>query len=426
MQISQRREISGQAGKPVGPGEAPRPDEVIASSGVTFHLWRLYQHAWLVCLVFPLIELLQSPMASWHMMLKGLSLVVFAVGYTWLMWPHPVSQGAQRRSRSPFSFLLFAALLVLAVLFSLVYGPAWLWLFMGVSAIAGVLLPMRSAFVAVVLLTLFPLVLTLAMHGGVAGVDWWWLIALMLLIRGLGLDMIGIARMGNAIRELHTARRELARLAVIEERERLARDLHDLLGQTLSVITLKSELARCLIEEDPERSAQELSEIEHLTRKTLREVRKTVAGYRQPTLVNELDGARQLLEAAGIEYKVERTTLDLPPTLDALLAWTVREGVTNVVRHSHARQCLIRLTSAQEMVGVSVINDGDRQEALHEDWLTQHMTQGNGLFGLHERVTALGGTLLAGPIVLADKMHFCLRVEVPVQNQRSATGIEGE
>ena len=87
---------------------------------------------------------------------------------------------------------------------------------------------------------------------GLAGVDWWWLIALMLLVRGLGLDMIGVARMGSAIRELHAARRELARLAVIEERERLSRDLHDLLGQTLSMITLKSELARHLVTEEPD------------------------------------------------------------------------------------------------------------------------------------------------------------------------------
>jgi two-component system, NarL family, sensor histidine kinase DesK len=93
--------------------------------------------------------------------------------------------------------------------------------------------------------------------------------------------------MGNAIRELHTARQELARLAVIEERERLSRDLHDLLGQTLSMITLKSELAGCLVKEEPERCVQELAEIERVSRKTLREVREAVAGYRQPILSSQ-------------------------------------------------------------------------------------------------------------------------------------------
>jgi two-component system sensor histidine kinase DesK len=407
-------------------GGTTRSDEVIVSSGVTFHLWRLYQHAWLVCLLFPLIELLYSPTSLWQVILKLLALVGFAVCYTWLMWPHPVSQEARGRSRSLLSFLLFGALGVLAVVLSLVDGPAWLWLLIGVSAIAGILLPMRSAFVAVVLLTLFPLFLTLKIHGGVEGVDWWWLIALMLLIRGLGLDMIGIARMGNTIRELHTARRELARLAVIEERQRLSRDLHDLLGQTLSVITLKSELAGCLIKEAPERCARELSEIERVSRQMLREVRKTVAGYRQPTLANELDGARQLLEAAGVEYVVEQTTGDLPPAIDVILAWTIREGVTNVIRHSHARQCHIRLSNEQEMVGAEVINDGERQEELREDRLIRQTSQGNGLSGLRERVTALGGTLSAGPLTLSGKKYFHLRVNVPMQSRREAAGTQEE
>jgi two-component system, NarL family, sensor histidine kinase DesK len=170
------------------------------------------------------------------------------------------------RARSRISFLLFVALSVLVLVFSLIDSPAWLWLFIGVSAIAGLLLPMRSAFAAIVLFTLLPLFITVGTHGGIAGVNVWWLIALTLLVRGLGLDMIGIARMGSAIRELHTARRELARLKVEEERLRLARDLHDLLGHTLSMITLKSELARHLIKEEPDRCAQELSDIEHVAR----------------------------------------------------------------------------------------------------------------------------------------------------------------
>ncbi len=230
-------------------------DEVIASSGVTFRFWRLYQHGWLFCLFFPLIKLLREPISPWHLALGLVALVSFAASYTWLMWPHPASQGARVRAHSWRSFLLFGALGTLVLVFSLVDGPAWLWLFTGVSAIAGVLFPMRRAFVPIALITLLPLFLTIAAHRGIAGVDWWWLIALMLLVRGLGLDMLGVARLGSAIRELHTARRELARLAVIEERERLSRDLHDLLGQTLSMITLKSELARQLVTEEPERCA---------------------------------------------------------------------------------------------------------------------------------------------------------------------------
>ena len=269
---------------------------------------------------------------------------------------------------------------------------------------------MRSAFAAIVLLTLLPLLLTLKMYGGLAAVDVWWLIALMLLVRGLGLDMIGIARMGKAIRELHAARSELARLRVEEERLRLARDLHDLLGQTLSMITLKSELARHLIAEDAEGCAQELTEIERVARQTLREVREAVSGYRQPRLESELEGARQLLEAAGIDYQIEPNTLALPSETSAVLAWTVREGVTNVIRHSRARHCEITLIQGDGTVGAEVINDGGR-EARAESPTAR---PGLGLAGLRERVSTLGGYMEAGPLTLSGKEHFRVHVELPI------------
>ncbi len=393
------------------PGGTQPAEEVIASSGITFHLWRLYQHAWLVCLLFPFASLVREPLSLWRLTAGLLALLFFAASYTWLMWPHPVSQGARVRARSRLSFLLFVALSVLVLVFSLVDGPAWLWLFIGVSAIAGLLLPMRSAFAAIVLFTLLPLFIIIGTHGGIAGVNVWWLIALMLLVRGLGLDMIGIARMGSAIRDLHTARRELARLKVEEERLRLSRDLHDLLGQTLSMITLKSELARHLIAEDAGRCAQELSEIERVARESLREVREAVAGYRQPRLESELEGARQLLEAAGINYQIEPNTLILPPETSAVLAWTVREGVTNVIRHSRARHCEITLIQGNGTVGAEVINDGGR-EARAE---SQSRRPGLGLAGLRERVSALGGYMEAGPLTLSGKEHFRVRVELPIQ-----------
>ncbi len=396
-------------------------DEVIASSGVTFHLWRLYQHFWLICLFFPLASLVREPMVTFRLAVGVLALLFFATSYTWIMWPHPVSQGVRRRARFRMSFLLFVTLLLQVTVFSLVDGPAWLWLFIGVSAIAGVLLPMRSAFAAVVLFTLLPLFITVGTHGGIARIDWWWLIALMLLVRGLGLDMIGIARMGSAIRELHTARRELARLAVIEERLRLSRDLHDLLGQTLSMITLKSELARHLVTEEPERCAQELSEIERVARQTLREVREAVAGYRQPRLESELEGARQLLSAAGIDAQIDPIQEVLPPAVDAALAWTVREGVTNVIRHSRARQCRIRVTHKNGAVMAEVLSDGGQREQVES-----MVRPGLGLAGLRERVSALGGRMEAGPLTLSGKEHFRVHVELPVHRGVEAPVLQEE
>jgi two-component system, NarL family, sensor histidine kinase DesK len=419
MQISHHRKIAGLAVRAPSPGESARSEEVIASSGVTFQLWRLYQHAWLVCLIFPLAQVVREPISPWQVALRGLALLIFAAGYTWLMWPHPASQQTRARAHLRLGFLLFSALGIVALVFSLVYGPAWFWLFIGVSAIAGMLFPLRRAFEVIVLLTLLPLILTLMMHGGLVAVDLWWLLALMLLVRGLGLDMIGVARLSSAIRELHTARRELARLAVIEERERLARDLHDLLGQTLSMITLKSELAGCLITEEPERCAQELAEIERVSRRTLREVREAVAGYRQPNLICELEGAQQLLEAAGIDAQTEPLKEPLPPGLDAALAWTVREGVTNVIRHSRAKQCCIHLTQRNGTIEAEVLSDGG--ERRQEEKTSQ---RGLGLAGLRERVSALGGYLEAAPLLLQGKEHFRLRVELPLQSHAEASAFQ--
>ncbi len=280
---------------------------------------------------------------------------------------------------------------------------------------------MRRAFAVVVLFTLFPLFITLDTHAGIAGVDLWWLIALILLVRGLGLDMIGVARMGEAIRELQAARRELARLAVIEERERLSRDLHDLLGQTLSVITLKSELARYLVTEEPDRCVQELFEMERVARQTLREVREAIAGYRQPTLTSELEGIRQLLEAAEIDAEIAPLNEILPSAIDAALAWTVREGVTNVLRHSRARQCRIQLLHQNGLIVAEVLNDGGRREEAESA-----KRAGLGLAGLRERVSALGGRLEAGPLALPGKEYFRLRVELPLQIDGKAGVLEEE
>ena len=398
-------------------------DEVIRETGVSIPIWRLYQLFWLlICLYFPLSSLVSRPEAWLRLAVGSTALIFFAISYTWIMWPHPMSQGERTPGQSRLLVLVLVALVLQVTVFSLLDGPTWLWCFLGVSAVAGVVLPMRRAGVVVVLLTALPLFITFFTYRGVTGIDWWWLIALMLLVRGLGLDMIGVSRLSSTIRELHAARRELARLAVIEERERLSRDLHDLLGQTLSMITLKSELARGLITENPARCAQELAEIEQVGRMTLREVRKTVAGYRQPRLSSELDSAQQLLEAAGIEYSIEQLPVELPQPLDAVLAWTVREGVTNVIRHSRARHYLLRFTQDQGWIGVEMLNDREGTE----DADMHCLGQGSGLLGLRERVSELGGTMEAGPLLLEGQPYFRLHVALPVQSHVEVKALQEE
>ncbi len=419
MQITRNPGTREKGPDTARPGGTLSSDEGIASSGVAFTLWRLYQHAWLVCLFFPLVSLVGEPVSAFHVALGLFAICFFAASYTWLMWPHPASQGIRARTRSRLALVLLVVLSLEVTAFSLVYGPAWLWLYIGVSAIAGRLFPMRIAFAIVVLFTLLPLFIMVWISGGVVGIDWWWLIALMLLVRGLGLDMIGVARMGSAIRELHAARRELARLAVIEERERLSRDLHDLLGQTLSMITLKSELARHLVTEDPERCAQEISEIERVARNSLREVREAVAGYRQPVLASELEGAQHFLEAAGISSQIDPIQEVLPQVIDATLAWTVREGVTNVIRHSQARHCCVRFTHTNGSVCVEVLSDGGRREQVGSP-----AHPGLGLAGLRERVWKLGGDLESGPVSLQGKEHFRLAVTLPLQSREDKKSLQ--
>ena len=386
-------------------------EALVASSGISFHLWRLYQQFWLlVCLLFPVVLLVREPPSPVRLLLAIAALVFFAASYTWLIWPHPASSGARARSRSRSSLILFVVLISLVVVLSLTYGLAFLWLFVGVSGIAGILLPVRRAFVAVTILIFLPLVISVGVTGSIASVDWLQLIPLMLLVRGLGLDMIGMTRLSSALRKLHTTQEELACLKVEEERLRMARDLHDLLGHTLSLITLKSKLAGRLVEQEPARAAQEIREVEYVARQALHEVREAVTGYRQPRLANEVDSARQLLEAAGIACSLEYTELELAAASDAVLAWTVREGVTNVIRHSHAQHCVIRLNRGQNTVSAEVVNDGDRRERASG----ARDREGIGLSGLTERVTSLGGCIEAGQVRTPGKTGFRLWVELPV------------
>jgi two-component system, NarL family, sensor histidine kinase DesK len=158
---------------------------------------------------------------------------------------------------------------------------------------------------------------------------------------------------------LKETRAELARAAVAEERLRISRDLHDLLGHSLSLITLKAELAGRVIGTDPERAAREIAELETVARRSLTEVRQAVTSYRQPTLAAELVTSRRMLAAAGTECRIRvPNAYSLPPAVDALLAWTVREGATNIVRHAAAKHAEIVIELTDTTASVCLSDDG--------------------------------------------------------------------
>jgi two-component system sensor histidine kinase DesK len=209
-------------------------------------------------------------------------------------------------------------------------------------------------------------------------------------------------RQYDMFESLQESRRERARLAVADERDRIARDLHDLVGHSLSVIAVKTELARRLVTVDPVKAEKELADIDTVVRRALSEVRQAVTNYRQPTLAGELASARRAAASAGIDCRVESPdTWSLPAPVDCALAWTVREGVTNVLRHSRASNCTIKLSLVDCMAEVAITDDGVGPSSD---------SRGNGLIGLAERAEALGGSLTSGP---SGSSGFCVRVRVP-------------
>lgn len=197
----------------------------------------------------------------------------------------------------------------------------------------------------------------------------------------IGAACIHSAEMGRMNAALRTERANVERLAKVAERERIARDLHDVLGHTLSVIVLKSELAAKLADSDMARAAQEIREVESIARESLGELREALAGYRAAGIAAEIERARNVLTAAGVRLECEVENVRLAPRAEGVLALAIREGVTNVVRHSGASTCRIRIANE---------NDGCRFE-IYDDGSGARASEGLGLTGMRERVEALGG-----------------------------------
>jgi two-component system sensor histidine kinase DesK len=193
-----------------------------------------------------------------------------------------------------------------------------------------------------------------------------------------------IQRILRDAQALAEARAELAGLAAENERFRIARDLHDLLGHSLTTITVKAGLAARLGVAEHAWAIQEMTEVEALARRTLGDVRATVASYRDVTLAGELANGQQLLRAAGITADLPSAVDNVDPVHQELFGWVVREGITNIVRHSRAASCAVRLSACS----IEIVDDGVGGTA----------PAGNGLTGLRERVAAAGGVIDAGPL----------------------------
>ena len=214
-----------------------------------------------------------------------------------------------------------------------------------------------------------------------------------------GATVIHFAQRRRLTAGLLAAREEAEHLAKVAERERIARDLHDLLGHTLSLIVLKSELASRLAESDPARAASEIRDVERISRDALAQVRAAVRGYRSTGFANELRQARQALEAAGVQVETAVDPANLSPAQESVLALALREAVTNVVRHAHATACRLSLRQDGRYCELEIADNG-RGGPLAE---------GSGLTGMRERVEALGGVFERD-----GSQGTLLRLRVPV------------
>ncbi|WP_330270091.1 histidine kinase [Lentzea sp. NBC_00516] len=219
-----------------------------------------------------------------------------------------------------------------------------------------------------------------------------------------GLVVYGLSRLPSQVKQLETVRSELASPAVSQERLRFARDLHDLLGFSLSAITLKVELARKLLGAHTERAMRELAEILGIARQALTDVRAVASSYRELSLDDEIDSARSVLTAAGVATTIETDHQELSPRSRTVLATVLREGVTNLLRHSEATRCTITISGSGPAASLDIVNDGAPAESGAD--------QGSGLTNLTTRATAISGSLLAQT---SPDGTYRLHAEVPVE-----------
>lgn len=360
---------------------------------------------WLAFILFPLLDAVgkHQPVLRHVLIIGGAGLFVAAYASMVITWR------GERAGR--LTGALFLVLLILASVLTLGQSSSWGFLFTYCAACAALVAPEGFGFYAVATCSGLA-----ALTSALAGADGGTVVSYAASSAGIGLLMLVMSDLRQRNQQLNQARAELAEMAVAQERERFARDLHDLLGHSLSVITLKAELAGRMLAGHPDEAAREVSELERVARTALSEVREAVSGYHQPTLEGELAGARMALSAAGISADVQQALVPLEPAVEAVLAWTVREGATNVIRHSGARHCTLRITASLTDASVEVIDDGVGEAArpngsANGTSVGRRPPGGHGIDGLAERARLVHGTIEAGA---AADGGYRLAVTVPV------------
>lgn len=328
---------------------------------------------WLTMLIQPLFDIVDHRVSPTWLAAAGLGCYLAVCLPT--VWGAMIDRGP--------AWAHYAGLGVLVALNAgtyVAFGHHWTVVFTLTAMASSIVLPLLRApfgFLAITALA--------AILAHITGFDDFWDAAVGPFLAGLVVFVL--RRLFAAVRQLHELREQLAEAAVGRERLRFARDLHDLLGHTLSLIVVKAEIVQRLAERDPTATSEHAHDIVTIGRNALVEVREAVTGYRETTLAREVDNARAALCDAGVQAVVRhRGVAALPARTSQLLGWAVREGVTNVIRHSGARHCEIDVTGGDGGVELAITDDGRGMAGGGT---------GNGLAGLRERMAAAGGEVRA-------------------------------
>ena len=326
-------------------------------------------------ILVPILTQVPAP-GSWFW---GLGIVAYGALFT-------VSFPIAMAVADPWRWAPPAGLLLLSLPFLIVLGPdlSGLWTYVAVSA-ALCFGGDRRAMIAIFVLSAMSLAINL-FDGALEPTNtppW----TMPLIILSIGTLMAAFTRNLQTLALLRRTQKELAVVAVEEERNRVARDMHDILGHSLSAISLKADLAAKLADRDPAAAVTEIHEVQTLARATLGDMRAVVSGYRQVRIASELASLRTLLPAAGITAHLPTTTDDVPERNRELFGWALREAVTNVIRHAGATNCWVTLSPAR----ITIEDDGVGPAPRPADEPT-----GTGLHGLAERAADAGGALTIG------------------------------
>lgn len=383
----------------------------------------LFAAVWLVYLGYPLGDLFKGDPGAGRVAFVMVLVGAFCVAYVFVavLADRAMDRLPPQRLGDRRNLMLLGVMAVIATVLAFAVDVEWVVLWIYVASGCGLALPVgppvswaaRGGLAAAALMSVQALSLGVPVGS--------WLVALLPCVFSC-FGTIGMRGMHELVRQLRQARAEVARLAVNEERLRMARDLHDLAGHSLATITLKAELARKLMrtDVDVDRAEQQILDLESVSRQALADIREAVSGYRRATLAVETASAATALRAAGIEPDIEPSVAarsgSLDPDTESALAWCLREAVTNVVRHSGARGCRVRLIDARvdgsPSLTLQVTDDGPG--AAPGGGPDAGPAEGNGLCGLRERLCALSGqaTLTAGPV---QPSGFRLTATVPAR-----------